>query len=280
MPSHTKAPSTSNRTSWQTIFRRLQPELTAAEKRAGAYFEAHPDAAHQSITEVVEESGIGYGTVIRFCQRMGCRGFQEFKIALARDGAANAASVEGLTGNDVSDGLRSDLFETVRLLDRDALQQVAEEILSKRIIQVIGVASSAPLALSLAWKLKRIGLDARPVIEGYVMAVDAFLLGEEDLLIAISSSGATKDILHTAEVAASHGAGVVAVTNYSNSPLSQIADIALYTSANRDPLKAEVPSLIPGEAVFEMLLDRVLELAPERQDHLVASFKAVSNRKV
>lgn len=272
--------SRGDKTSWHTIFRRLQGDLTAAEIRTGEYFEAHPEAAYQSITEVVEESGIGYGTIVRFCQRLGCRGFQEFKIVMARDGAVSAFNQEDNTGNDVSDRIRNDLYETIRLLDYDALDAAAELIFASRDIQVVGVASSAPLVLSLAWKLKRVGLRARAVTEGYMMAVDACLMDEKDLFIAISSSGATKDILHAAETAAARGAGVLAITNFAHSPLSQIADIALYTSASRDPLKAEIPSIVPGEVVAELLLDRLVRLSPKLLDHLSESFKVVSNRKV
>lgn len=269
---------TNQQMSWQTIYRRKQGELTAAEKRTGDYFASHPQSAYMSITELVEESGLGYGTIIRFCQKMGFRGFQAFKLALARDGAANANAAN--TGSDVGNRLRNDVLETLRLIDDEALEKAVSRLLKSKTILIVGVASSAPLVLSLAWKLKRIGINARAVTEGYMMAVDAFLLSKKDLLVAISSSGATKDILHTVEVASSRGASILALTNFSSSPLSERSDIALFTSASRDPLKAEVPSMVCGEVMIEVLLDRLLRAAPERQEHLLESSKAVSDRKV
>lgn len=267
-------------TSWLTVFRRLQGELTAAEQRCGAYFASRPEAVYQSITEVVEDSGLGYGTIVRFCQKLGYRGFQEFKLAMARDVAVSSKQAGEASDIALADRMYSDLHETIRLLDYDSLELAAKRIAKSKRLLVVGVASSAPLAISLAWKLKRVGIDARAVTEGYVMSVDAFLLGPGDLLIAVSSSGATKDVLYAAEVAHSRGAPILAITNYSSSPLSQVSQIALYTSASRDPLKAEVPSMISGEAVAELLLNRLLALAPQRQEHLVESFRAVSNRKV
>lgn len=271
--------------SWRKRFRRLQGELTATEIKAGEYFENHAEAAYQSITEVVIDSGIGYGTIVRFCQKLGCKGFQEFKLMLATDRLVHTQQSADLSHAGEGEGtaqrrIQRDLIETMRLLEDTDLQKAAERLLACKVVLVVGVASSAPLVLSLAWKLSRIGIDARPSTEGYVMAVNATLLSESDVLFAVSSSGATKDILRTADVAAAQGASIIALTNFSNSPLSQLAEISLFTTANRDPLKAEVPSIIAGEAVAELLLDRLLTLAPERREHLIRSSKAVSDRKL
>ncbi|WP_165698848.1 MurR/RpiR family transcriptional regulator [Bremerella volcania] len=269
--------------SWRKTFRRLHGELTAAEQRAGEYFESHPEAAYRSISEVVALSEIGYGTIIRFCQKLGCKGFQEFKILLATDGASNGRvedSSADSTDSETARRLRSDLNETLRLLEESDLQQAASTLLASRVVLIVGVASSAPLVLSLVWKLSRIGIDARPSTEGYVMAVNATLLTESDTLFAISSSGATKDILHAAEVAKEQNASIIAMTNFSTSPLNSLADISLITTANRDPIKAEAPSLIAGESVLEMLLEKLLTIAPERQEHLIRSSRAVSDRKL
>lgn len=269
--------------SWRKIFRRLHADLTAAEQRAGEYFENHPEAAYHSISEVVADSEIGYGTIIRFCQKLGCKGFQEFKLMLATDGAVNErtdAATGDHPGSEAERRLKNDLSETMRLLEDKDLSETAERLHKGRVVLIVGVASSAPLVLSLAWKLTRIGIDARPSIEGYVMAVNATLLTEADVLFAISSSGATKDILHASEVAHSHGATVIALTNFSRSPLSQMADVSLFTTANRDPVKAEVPSIIAGEAVLEMLLEKLLLLAPQRREHVLQSSRAVSDRKL
>ncbi|MEW4564782.1 MurR/RpiR family transcriptional regulator [Bremerella sp. JC770] len=269
--------------SWRKTFRRLHGELTAAEQRAGEYFENHPEAAYRSISEVVELSEIGYGTIIRFCQKLGCKGFQEFKILLATDEASTGSEEDrsaDSTDSETARRLRSDLSETLRLLEDGDLQQAATKLLASRVVLIVGVASSAPLVLSLAWKLSRIGIDARPSTEGYVMAVNATLLTESDALFAISSSGTTKDILHAAEVAKQQKASVIAMTNFSSSPLNSLADTSLITTANRDPIKAEAPSLIAGESVLEMLLEKLLTIAPERQEHLIRSSKAVSDRKL
>lgn len=63
-------------------FRLLNNKLSQTERKIGDYFLENCKAAYLSINEVVEDSGLGYGSIIRFCKKLECAGFQEFKSAL------------------------------------------------------------------------------------------------------------------------------------------------------------------------------------------------------
>ena len=72
--------------------------LTAAEKRCADYVLAHQqEAQFLSITELAEVSNVAEATVSRFCRRLGYRGYNAFKLALA-----NAAAQLGAWGNPLS----------------------------------------------------------------------------------------------------------------------------------------------------------------------------------
>ncbi len=211
-------------TPWFVRFQRLLDEMTDGEKRVGSYFMEHPDAAQKSIGELIYVSGLGYGTVIRFCQKLGCRGFQEFKVLMARDAiAASPARPAGGTGahDAIVERLNEDISRTAQNLDVREIQKAAEALCKASRVVCIGVASSAPLALSLDWKIKRFGIPSSFVSDGYVMAVEAALLGPGTVLVAVSSSGATKDIVTAARLAREGGATVIAVTNFTKAPLDR-----------------------------------------------------------
>ena len=53
----------------------------------------------------------------------------------------------------------------------------------------------------------------------------------DSLVIAVSQSGATQEIIDTAEWARRNGAAVVGITNHEDSPLASVADVALTTQA-------------------------------------------------
>jgi DNA-binding MurR/RpiR family transcriptional regulator len=270
-------------TPWIVRFQRLLDGMTSSEKRVGAYFMEHPDAAQKSIGEIIDVSGLGYGTVIRFCQKLGCRGFQEFKVLMARDAIASRPAEEqlGQGGYDaIWQRAKDDINRTAQTLDIQEVERAAECLIGASRVLCIGVASSAPLALSLDWKIKRCGIVSSFVSDGYVMAVEASLLREGSVLVAISSSGATKDIVTAARLAREGGATVIAVTNFTKAPLVETANIRLLTAAARDPLRAEVPSLVAGEVVFEILIEQIRRLKPAVDGTVLETFTAIADRKL
>jgi DNA-binding MurR/RpiR family transcriptional regulator len=270
-------------TPWFVRFQRLLDEMTDGEKRVGSYFMEHPDAAQKSIGEIIDVSGLGYGTVIRFCQKLGCRGFQEFKVLMARDAIAArpARQSEGSGAHaSIVERLNEDISRTAQNLDAREIQKAAEALVKASRVVCIGVASSAPLALSLDWKIKRFGIPSSFISDGYVMAVEAALLGAGTVLVAVSSSGATKDIVTAAKLAREGGATVIAVTNFTKAPLIEPANIRLITSAIRDPLIAEVPSIVAGEAALEILIDEIRRLNPEVDATVLETFNAIADRKL
>jgi DNA-binding MurR/RpiR family transcriptional regulator len=270
-------------TPWVVRFQRLLDEMTSGEKRVGAYFMEHPDAVQKSIGELVDVSGLGYGTIIRFCQKLGCRGFQEFKVLMARDAVARRSSKAsdgaGAYGA-ILQRLNEDINRTAQSLDIQEIEKAAAALCSASRVLCIGVASSAPLALSLDWKIKRFGIVSSCISDGYVMAVEASLLRKGAVLVAVSSSGATKDIVAAARLAREGGATVIAVTNFTKAPLIESANIRLITSAARDPLIAEVPSIVAGELVFEILLAQIRRLKPDVDQVVLETFSAIADRKL
>jgi DNA-binding MurR/RpiR family transcriptional regulator len=270
-------------TPWYVRFQRLLDELTEGEKRVGAYFMEHPDAVQKSIGELIDASGLGYGTVIRFCQKLGCRGFQEFKVLMARDAIAarpirpsDSASAYGT----IVERLNEDINRTAQNLDVLEVHKAAEALCKATRVVCVGVASSAPLALSLDWKIKRFGIPSSFIADGYVMAVEASLLRAGAVLVAVSSSGATKDVVTAARLAREGGATVIAVTNFTKAPLIEAASIRLITSAVRDPLIAEVPSIVAAEAVFEILAEEIRRLNPDVDQTILETFNAIADRKL
>jgi DNA-binding MurR/RpiR family transcriptional regulator len=270
-------------TPWFVRFQRLLDEMTSGEKRVGSYFMEHPDAAEKSIGELIDVSGLGYGTVIRFCKKLGCRGFQEFKVLMARDAIAqgSAASVYSTGPYDlILKRVTEDMNRTAQNLDIRELEKAAMALSKATRVLCIGVASSAPLALSLDWKIKRFGIVSSCISDGYVMAVEASLLRKGSVLVAVSSSGTTKDIVTAARLARDGGATVIAVTNFTKAALVEAAHIRLITSATRDPLIAEIPSIVPAELVFELLLQQIRRLNPAVDQTVLETFNAIADRKL
>jgi RpiR family transcriptional regulator, carbohydrate utilization regulator len=268
---------------WYVRFQGMADEFTESEKRVGVYLRNHPESAERSISEVVDISGLGYGTIVRFCQKLGCRGFQEFKVLMARD-AVERSPAPPPSGHGayapILQRLSDDITHTAQRLDVQQVDRAADALSNATRVVCVGVASSAPLAMSLEWRLKRFGIVSSCVSDGYVMAVEAALLREGGVLFAVSSSGTTKDVVAAARLAYEGGGTVIAMTNFTKAPLTEVSHIQLITSAARDPLLAELPSLTAGEMVYEILVDEIRRRRPEVDQTVYDTFSAIADRKL
>ena len=58
--------------------------LTVSEKKVADYVLAHTDVQFMSISELAYESGVAEATISRFCRRLKLKGYNAFKLAVAK----------------------------------------------------------------------------------------------------------------------------------------------------------------------------------------------------
>lgn len=265
-------------------FRVLQDNLTNSERRAYDYFMGHPDSVYLSITDVVQNSGVSYGGIMRLCRKVGCVGFQEFKVQLAQEWAKDQDKQGKAANNDpfqqTLDKTTRDVVGTHNLLDESATVEAARRLNKARRILVAGIAGSASPAVGFEYKLTRLGLPVTVVTEGYNLAIRAATLTDKDVLFAISFSGATHDILHAAEVARSNGAAVICLTAFLKAPLVGLSDLPFFMSTDHDPLACEAFSTIPCNFVLDVLFSQLCRIRRNAQEVIQKTFSAVSHKRV
>lgn len=98
----------------------------------------------------------------------------------------------------------------------------------------------------------------------HMMLMSASLLGPDDVAVAFSHSGTTSNVIEAARLARKQGARVIAVTNYATAPLSELADIALCSTAQGSPLLGEnaaarIAQLNIMDAIFVAVAQRDLD---------------------
>jgi DNA-binding MurR/RpiR family transcriptional regulator len=256
--------------------------FTAAEKKFARYVLATEDLIYRSITSATEESGSGYGTIIRFCQRMGFSGFQDFKIKLALErrsseedgGPARGKGWLGKAAERASEQLRATAAE----MDESAVARASRIIIRARHILVAGVAGSFPSALDLSYRLSRMGLPAIAESDTHMQSIRASTMTEKDVLVAISFSGSTREILEAVGLARAAGTPVVAVTNYPRSPLADVSQIVLCASRWEEVLDAEIGSRLPLHFIVESLCERVFKDSAGSEDALKKTADSVAAR--
>ena len=83
--------------------------------------------------------------------------------------------------------------------------------------------------MDAAHKFLRIGLNAVAYTDGHLQMIAVVSLTPEDVVIAFSHSGSSKDVIEAVKEAKERKATVMTVTKSGNSPVSKYADIRLFT---------------------------------------------------
>lgn len=191
-----------------------------------------------SITELAEKCAVGEATVLRFCRKIGYKGYQDFKLAIAMEKNVQPTINEGeshyITG--IYADLQKSLEDTLHLMAHDHLKIALDWIRQYDEIVLIGVGHSGITALDFQSRLLRVGIKSEALTDSHFQVMRASLATEKTLFIALSISGSTKDIVDAVVNAKKYGAKVIAITGYSKSPLSKHADLVLLTNGKGGPL--------------------------------------------
>ncbi|UCI31754.1 MurR/RpiR family transcriptional regulator [Mesorhizobium sp. B4-1-4] len=248
--------------------------LPRALQRIGKYVLENPDlVVRQTASELGSVTNSGGASIVRFCQVLGFEGLQDFKLALAGDLAAHRVPSDETTRSGA--GLMHELTErivhatreTEFLLDRGAVERLADAMISARRIDVYGAAASGLIAQHLAFRLLRIGLPAHGIVDTTYAAYVASGLGPTSVAIAVSESGMTEQTIEALKRAKAAGAFTALITHRTNAPIAKYADEVLLTAGVSSPLtesKSVVAftALIAIEVLATMLTIKLDLLSP------------------
>ncbi|WP_131770201.1 MurR/RpiR family transcriptional regulator [Candidatus Protofrankia californiensis] len=212
--------------------RALSASMSSAEQRVARQVLRDPAAViHQSVNELAQAAGTSPATVVRFCQGLALRGYQELKLALIRETLPHDRQlVDEVSVDDGPDkiirkvlgGAASALTEAARSIDSAALATIADLVVAAPRTLFVAVGTSAPLAMDTAYRLTTVGVDARFAGDAHVQHVTARMLAVGDVCIAISHTGSTVETLAAVRAAVDAGAHTAAITSFVRSPLTEL----------------------------------------------------------
>jgi RpiR family transcriptional regulator, carbohydrate utilization regulator len=243
----------------------IRESLTPAARRIADFIaENAADVVHMSVTEVADGAGASEGSVVALCRQLGATGFQHLKIALARDLVQPVQLIhEDLKRDDTVPTIldkvfRSDmqaLQDTLKVLEPAAMAKAAQLILAAERVELYGIGSAAPVAEDAHYRMLRIGLNCKVVIDSHVQAISASLTGPRVAVLTVSHSGSTNETVTATRLAKEAGAKTICITNYGRSPIQAYADVVLHTMARETQFRTEaMTSRIAQLAIVDALI--------------------------
>ena len=235
--------------------------LSPAERKVAAAVLADVRlAVEDSNATLAARAGVSEPSVTRFCRAIGCNGVRDFKLKLAQSLVVGELYLNADAAPDAPDAdapvfwapiladARAALREVERQLSPAAVLAAAEAIARAGQVVTFGLGgSAAPLAQETQHRLFRYGVRAICCTDPYIMRMTAATLRPDDVVIAISASGKTAELIEAAELARGYGATTIAVTAMA-SPLAAAVEHPLSVAIAESP-----DTLTPTAARFAYL---------------------------
>jgi len=226
--------------------------LRTAEQRVADFILKHAEELiYLTVTELAERTQTSESTVVRLCQKIGYKGYQEFKIMLARDLVGPTETVyEEIDKGDSLTALKSKIFQanaqalkdTIEVLSDDELVRAVEALARARRVEVYGIGGSAPLALDAYHKFMKLGISAVWLSDSDLMAMSSSLLEIGDVALGISHTGASRDVCDAMENAQNAGATTICITHRATSPITKVSNVKLFTAAKETAFGSDATS--------------------------------------
>lgn len=157
------------------------------------------------------------------------------------------------------------LEHTLSLLNMKDLQKAVEAIVCSNRIFFFGVGSSAMTAMDAQYRFMRLGFAGEAVTDPHVMAMNAVLMTDQDVVFGISTSGSTKDLVDAVRLAKENNVFFICLTSHAKSPITKYADSILLIQAKETPLQGGAfSSKIAQIHVLDILSTAVALQAKER----------------
>lgn len=210
-------------------------DLTKSERKMADYIlEKRNEVANKTMNEITTEIKVGDATVIRFCKKLGYNGFSDLKIDIAKEdfSAQYTNNGNGSFFDKIAQNVMAVLNETNQLIDTNEVEQAIQSIAGALNINIFGVGSSGQVGANLEKMLLRVGLRAKAYVDPHFQSQVASIMSDQDVVVVLSISGRTKDILDSVRLAKQNGAQVIAISNPTMSPLAELTDILLQTPVN------------------------------------------------
>ncbi|MEI6407105.1 MAG: MurR/RpiR family transcriptional regulator [Actinomycetes bacterium] len=209
--------------------------------------------AQMNISKLAEHSVTSVSSVVRFAKTMGFKGYPEFRMALVGE-ISRLDSTDGhdrnLDGGITLNDTPEEVIRKIAAADALAIKTTAERLDSKVFVQVVdlwskantiatfGLASSGYVAMDLQLKLNRLGISSIAWRDAHSALTSISLLKKGDVLVAISHSGTTVDVIDVISEFKSRGIKVILITNGTRSPAAGLADFVLFTSARETTFRS------------------------------------------
>ena len=265
-------------------------DFTPSDKKIGEYIIDNPEQIiNYNTLQLAEIIQTSQSAIIRFIKKIGYKGYIDFKIDVAKSLEENneflldeVISKDESIVNIISkskNNVLSTVGKTYALIDDQRIKTAVEDINKANNIYLAGVGSSGLICEDFSYKLQRSGKKVFYQVDAHTNLALVSNICKDDLLIAISYSGLTKEILIASEYAKNIGAKVISISKALNSALANNTDeLLLIPEIEREMRYGAISSRLSSQIITDILYYGYVAANTEKVNENMRTSKLLTNK--
>ena len=217
------------------------------------------DVIHMSINELANKISITESTIVRFCRKIGYKGYYDFKLALSQDLSTKKNKISDSIIKNSYSAVVSGLNFTAKNIDMKIIHEVSKQIIKAKKVCVFGIGNSYVPTMYFYNALVKHGINVWVSADSHIRNLLASNLSEDDFVLFLSSSGETLEIINLAKKCKELNAKIAVLTNQSKSTLASYAPYLFLSSTKDKSYKGSEASSIASQMfILDVLVNDIL----------------------
>ena len=229
--------------------------LSALEKNVADFFIKNRERMDFSSKAMAERLFVSEAMLSRFSKKCGFKGYREF-IYRYEESLEAPEQPDVITDQmrTVFDAYQELIHKSYNLLSEKQICRIVDEMTARGRVFVYGRGSSGLTAREMQLRFMRLGLDIEAIEDSDLMRMNAAVIHERCLVIGISISGETQEIVSSLQQAHGNGAYTVLITAYNRPSYHSFCDEIVLTAARKNLNYGRIISpQFPAQLVLDVL---------------------------
>lgn len=252
-------------------------QFTPLEKKIAQYFIAdHDPSTDLSSKAVSKRLFVSEASLTRFAKKCHFSGYREFIFQYQESLTEKKPLPSNLMTN-VFDSYQELLNKSYSIMDQEKILRIIKMLVSQKRVYIYGKGSSGLVAEEMKFRFMRIGLVCEAITDNHIMQMNQVILDEECLVIGLSVSGQTLEVLNGLRMAKAKSSKTILLTaNQSDEATEYCDEVLLFAIKDNlstgNIISPQFPILIMTDIIYAFFMETNREY---RQEIWQDSFKAL-----
>lgn len=258
---------------------KFRHSLTKTDQKIATYImNLEDDADMGTIHAMAMSVNVSPSSITRFAYKLGYDSFQSFRFAVLQERQTetinNSPSIQVLHQH-----YTSILNHTGEFIVEEDLMYLVQAIQQSEKVIFIGIGSSGLSAQELYFRTARMGFNTIAITDAHLMSIVGQMCNAQTTIIALTNSGATKEIITSIAHGRRSGAKVIALSHFETEALTRYCTRIITTADKRHTQDAYfINSQLSNQFIIDLISYHLLQ-DPTRLEHYSKSYQELISKQ-